>query len=132
VDGVPQNRETETSNGVLKNPVVVYVDNPVTVVFEHTGGLALVPVVPRPAPGDSTRWHRILASGWKDGVLTVDVEGRGGTTGLFPVHLFNRQYLTAAGAEIRSGRRSDEREVSVTFDGPAHGYVQKTFTLQAN
>jgi len=131
IDGVPRSRETETMNGLLRNPVAVHVDKPVTVVFEHTGGIALVPVVPRPAPGDTTRWHRILASNWKDGVLTVDVEGMGGTTGVFPVRLFNRQHLTATGAEVRSGRRSDEREVRVTFDESAHGYIQRTFVLQA-
>ena len=129
-DGVPQTWEPETVSGILKKPVVVKVQNSVTVAFDYTGGIAMIPVIPRPAPGDSTRWHRILSTSWMDSVLVIEVEGRGGTTGVFPFRTFDQKTVAVTGAEARPGMRNGEGELIVTFDPSVRGYVQKTISLR--
>jgi hypothetical protein len=90
----------------------------------------MIPVIPRPAPGDSTRWHRILSTSWMDSVLVIEVEGRGGTTGIFPFRTFDQKTVAVTGAEARPGMRNGEGELIVTFDPSVHGYVQKTISLR--
>ena len=130
INGVAQDREYETLHGLLRTPVVVRVEDPVTVVFEHSGGIALIPVIPRPLPGDSTQWHRILHTAWADSALSVEVEGRGGTAGVFPFRVFGPQIPSAAGAEVRRGKREGEWEVVVAFDASVRHYVKRTLTIQ--
>jgi hypothetical protein len=130
VNGVVQDREYDTNRGILRTPVVVRVEDPVTVVFEHSGGIALIPVIPRPLPGDSTQWHRILHTAWAGSALVVEVEGRGGTAGVFPFRVFGPQVPKATGAEVRRGKREGEWEVVVAFDDSVRQFVKLTLIIQ--
>ncbi|MCC6397484.1 MAG: hypothetical protein IT282_10740 [Bacteroidetes bacterium] len=130
VNGVPLVREYDITHGLLATPVEVRVEDPATVVFEYSDGVALSPVIPRPLPGDSTQWHRILYSSWAAGALSIEVEGRGGTTGVFPFRVFGSQIPAAAGAEVRRGKREGEWELVVAFEGSDRRFVKQALTIQ--
>lgn len=130
VNGATHFVDGEMERGRLKTPVTVRVDSTVTVSFEYTGGLAFIPVVPSPAPGDSVRAPRIIGTVLTNGTYTVDFEGRTGTTAVFPFRVFGFDVVRAVGATVR---RTDERqgwECAIQFDGPSPGWVTKQITLR--
>jgi hypothetical protein len=47
------------------------------VTFEHTGGIAAIPPIARPNPGDISTGLRFLREEWKHGCYELTVEGRG-------------------------------------------------------
>jgi hypothetical protein len=47
------------------------------VTFEHTGGVAVVPPVPRPEPGEESSHLRVIREHWNDGVYELVLEGKG-------------------------------------------------------
>ena len=130
IDGAPYFWNAATERGLLKQPVVVRVDSTVTVSFEYTGGLAMIPLVPRPVPGDSTLAPRLLGTSVNDGLYTVEVEGRGGTTAIFPLKCFGFESLRAVGAEVHRGVTPGTWECEVRFDPSVHGYVKHLITLR--
>jgi hypothetical protein len=130
IDGTPHFWDAATERGLLKQAVVVRVDSTVTVSFEYTGGLAMIPVVPRPVPGDSTLAPRILSTSLSEGVYTVELEGRGGTTAIFPLRSYGFESLRAIGAEVRRGPGPGFWECEVRFDPTVHGYVTHIMTLR--
>ena len=130
IDGVPHFADGDVVRGKVKTPVVVRVDSTVTVSFEYTGGLAFVPVVPAPAPGDSTRAPRILGTSYSEGVYTVEVEGRGATSAIFPFRVFGFETVRAVGAEVRQVGQGNAWECIVRFDPSASGWVAQRVTLR--
>jgi hypothetical protein len=130
IDGVPHFADGEVERGRVKTPVVVRVDSTVTVSFEHTGGLAFVPVVPSPSPGDSTRAPRILGTTYHDSLYTVEVEGRSGTTGVFPFRLFGYATVRVVGADVRRTDAHAAWECTVQFDPGVAGWVTRRITLR--
>jgi hypothetical protein len=130
IDGAPYFWNAATERGLLKQPVVVRVDSTVTVSFEYTGGLAMIPLVPRPVPGDSTLAPRLLGTSVNDGLYTVEVEGRGGTTAIFPLKFYGFESLRVVGAQVRRGVTPGIWECEVRFDPSVHGYVKHLITLR--
>lgn len=47
------------------------------VTFEHTGGIAVVPPVQHPQPGEESTGLRLIREAWKDGAYELVVEGKG-------------------------------------------------------
>jgi hypothetical protein len=47
------------------------------VTFEHTGGIAVVPPVEHPQPGEESTGLRLIREAWKDGSYELVVEGKG-------------------------------------------------------
>ncbi len=129
IDSVAYSWSPDTERGVLKKAIQAEVAGQVTITLEQTGGIAMLPVIPHPLPGDSTRWHRLLASGWNNGALVVEVEGRGGTTGVFPFRVFGQGTPVASGAEIRRSIRPDEWELHVVFDPSGTAFTTTTVAV---
>lgn len=130
IDGMPHFADGDVVRGRLKTPVVVTVDSSVTVAFEFTGGLAFVPVVPAPTPGDSTRAPRLLGTAFADGVTTAEIEGRGGSTAVFPFRVFGFDTVRVVGGEVRRTGQRNAWECIVQFDPSSPGWVRQRVTLR--
>lgn len=130
IDGVPRFADGDVVRGKLRTPVVVTVDSTVTIAFEYTGGLAFVPVVPAPAPGDSSRVPRLLGTAYAEGITTAEVEGRGGSTAVFPFRVFGFDTVRVVGGEVRRTGRGNAWECTVRFDPSAPGWVRQRVTLR--
>ena len=110
--------------------MIVRVDSSVTVSFEFTGGLAFVPMVPSPLPGDSTRSARILGTTLSNGNYTVDVEGRAGTSAVFPFRVFGFDAVRAVGADVRRTGERNGWDLTVQFDSAATGWITRRITVR--
>jgi len=130
VNGARRKFDRGTFRGTLRTPIPVRVKDKATVVLEHTGGIAMVPVIPRPAPGDSAMGTRIISTELDDGMYTIVVEGKQGEEVVFPVVLFDHALPSVQGAWIRAGLRRGLAELVVTFDGAAPSLQRKTIRLQ--
>jgi len=130
VNGVRTEFDRGTFRGALRTPIQVRVKKTATVVFEHTGGIGMVPVVPRPAPGDSAVGTRIISTTLDDTTYSITVEGKQGEEVMFPIVLFDRPLPSVQGAQIRAGLRQGTAELLVTFDRGATTLQRKTIRLQ--
>jgi hypothetical protein len=128
VDGTRVPNVGAVRRGVLRDPVPLALRGASTVRIQHTGGLAMVPEVPRPAPGDSAAGYRIISAGMAASDFVVTVEGRSGTTHEFSLATFDNPPLLAQGAVLApSGRRGISR-LTVTFD-PDRGPVSRKIVV---
>ena len=130
VNGARTAFDRGTFRGALRTPIPVRVKEKATVVLEHTGGIGMVPVVPRPAPGDSAMGTRIISTELDDGMYTIVVEGKQGEEVVFPVVLFDHALPSAQGARIRAGSRRGLAELVVMFDRAATTIQRKTIRVQ--
>lgn len=130
VNGVRTEFDRGTFRGALRTPIQVRVKKTATVVLEHTGGIGVVPVVPRPAPGDSAAGTRIVSTTLDDSTYSITVEGKQGEEVMVPVVLFDRALPSVQGAQIRAGLRQGTAELLVRFDSAATALQRKTVRLQ--
>jgi glycogen debranching enzyme len=130
VNGKPQQIDRATTRGVLRKPVVVTLDQPQTIEFQHVGGVGMVPLVQTPAPGDSAGGVRIISTESQDGTFIVIVEGRQGTQALLPVMLFDDGLPLVEGAAIRKGPKAGMAELLVSFAPGQTPFQQTTIRMQ--
>jgi hypothetical protein len=130
VDGKPVAGDPAVHRGVLKDPVVVELKGRTAVRLEHSGGLAMVPEVPRPAPGDSALGYRIISAGLIASKYVVTVEGKPGTTHDFLLATFDHPPLMAEGAEVVPAGRPGFARLRVKFDAEGMPFPRKTVVLK--
>ena len=82
----------------------------------------MIPVMPKPAPGDVSRGYRIVDARLEGKEYIVALEGRSGTEGSFALKTFDQ-----AVAAIRGGRIVDVRENGVLTFTVAFPESEKTF-----
>jgi glycogen debranching enzyme len=130
VNGVQAEYDRGTFRGILRTPIQVMVKGTATVVLEHTGGIGMVPVVPRPVADDSAMGTRIVSTELDDAMYTIVVEGKQGEEVVFPIFLFDHALPSVQGGRIRAGLRQSFAELVVAFDRAATTVQRKTVRLQ--
>ncbi len=122
---VPDGRK----RGLIDPPVTIDVGGAAgravahTLVVEHTGGIGVVPAMPRPEPGDSSAGHRIVSAGLRDGVYEVTVEGRAGTTAEVEVRTFDRGITRVENALIADAPGKGRYRLEVKFPPAGTAYA---------
>jgi len=130
VDGTVSVSSAVVHRGVLSDPVVVGLTGRSTVRLEHTGGLAMVPEVPRPAPGDSAVGYRIISAEMVASNYVVSFEGKPGTTHDFLMSTYDHPPLIAEGAEVIPSARPGFMGLRVRFDAESVPFAQKTVVVR--
>ncbi|MBP1654208.1 MAG: hypothetical protein H6Q28_764, partial [Bacteroidetes bacterium] len=130
VDGKALAGNVSVRRGVLKDPVAVTLRERSSVRLEHTGGLAMVPEVPRPAPGDSALGYRIITADLIASDYVVMLEGKPGTTHDFLLATYDNPPLVAEGAEIVAAPRKGFATLRVTFEPDGQPFVQRTVRVK--
>lgn len=97
-----------------------------TLVIEHTGGIGVVPAMPRPEPGDSSTGHRIISEGMRDGVYEVVVEGMSGSTAAIEMKTFDLPVDRVGNARILEATERGSVRLEVPFPAGRQGYVTTT------
>jgi hypothetical protein len=100
LDGRNLNPERTVSRGIWDEPVEVKLKERSVLMLRHQGGAGLLPLEPRPEPGDSSLGLRILSQRVDGNRLIVDLEGPAGRTGSFPLRLFGTSPGPVRGAGI--------------------------------
>ncbi|HLB01396.1 MAG TPA: GH116 family glycosyl hydrolase, partial [Bacteroidota bacterium] len=93
-------------------------------VFEHTGGIGVVPPGPRPEPGDSSTGHRIVSASLEGDVYSIVLDGKPGTTAAVELRTFGVSVGGADNATVRRGSVANSSLVEVKFPGSALPYVR--------
>jgi hypothetical protein len=94
------------------------------------GGLSLLPLVPRPRPGDPSGRLRIVDQSYRDGVLTAELEGPSGGSGLFRVRPLAGQDLRIEGRVYRSEGARLPVGFHVAFPPSAQDWSRTTIRIE--
>ena len=129
VDGKSKNVSSVTNRGVLAEPMIVRVASKSAIVFKHTGGVGMVPIMPTPVPGDSAIGPRIISAQLEGKKYTVLVEGKCGTESDYEIRFFDQPIPRLEGAVVETSRRAGTIVVRVRFEGLAGHYLRKSFSL---
>jgi hypothetical protein len=130
VGGVRVPNDGSVRRGVLENPVMVSLKGRTTVRLEHTGGLAMLPDVPRPAPGDSALGYRIIDAGMVASAYVITVEGMPGTTHDFRLATFDNPPLMADGGQLIPSDRRGIAALRVAFEPDGAWVSRKTVVVK--
>jgi hypothetical protein len=88
--------------------------------------------MPRPEPGDSSRGHRIISEGMRDGAYEVKVEGRAGTTAEVDVRTFDRGISRVENASIVREEGKGRYRLRLAFPPGATPYVAITVKVRTD
>lgn len=90
--------------GLLNPSLSFRLDGGMEIVLEHTGGVGVVPAIPRPVPGDSSRNYRIVKTSLDGKAYTMVLEGKGGTKASVELRTFD-QPVTGYG-NVKTGKEA--------------------------
>jgi len=104
---------------------------PIEFVFEYEGGIGIVPLAPRPEPGDRTSSLKIIRveheAEKNPREMNLTLAGLGGRT--YTLDLVTTEpKLTAEGATVKKAESGYRLEIS--FEGPENDYVTKQIRLR--
>jgi len=117
--------------GLLDPPIVLKPNEKAPVlVMEHTGGIGVVPMKPRPEPGDSSTGARIISTSLVGDVYSVVMEGRPGSVSEVELVTFGQE-VEAAGGGTRVLRQDGKKAaLEVTFPQGSASYVRHTVKVR--
>jgi glycogen debranching enzyme len=114
-----------TFRGLLANPIQLRLKTNVEIVFEHSGGIGVYPVVPHPQPGDSSQGFRIISTFLSGKQYTLTVEGRSGFEGNFILNTFDQKVASVNNAEYVADSKQGLVKLKVYFDDLSNRYGRK-------
>ncbi|MBN2431835.1 MAG: hypothetical protein JXQ27_10180 [Acidobacteria bacterium] len=100
VDEIPRPLSQRVKRSLLAAPVEIALDKEAVVTLTHTGGLGVVPLMPRPAPGEKGRGLRLLNEQAAGDEYTLELAGPAGGRGRIAVKVFGRQSFRPADTSI--------------------------------
>jgi hypothetical protein len=112
--------------GLLDPPVDVDLRGDAEIVLEHTGGIAVVPMMPRPEPGDSSTGARIISATMRDGIYEIVLEGNSGSTSPLKIRSVGGKIPTVENATLRDDPGKGLYLLDVAFPSGQPGYVRTT------
>ncbi|MGE5313111.1 MAG: amylo-alpha-1,6-glucosidase [Acidobacteriota bacterium] len=130
LDGKEIKAPAAGSRGILAEPVVIGLRGEARLVFEHTKGFGLAPVLPEPSVGDSSKGFRIIDVREEDGGFRIDLEGKAGETHEFPAAFFDQKIGSASGADVIDTGTPGRALLRVTFEGGHGSVVSKELHLR--
>jgi glycogen debranching enzyme len=86
--------------GILSNPISFMIEDRIEIKFKHTGGIGMMPFIPRPEPGDLSDGYRIINADLNGGNYKIEFEGKSGTTRYFEVRIFDQKLKSVRGADF--------------------------------
>jgi hypothetical protein len=130
VNGVARGLNNETIRGLLKEPVMVLVEKESNVVFRHTGGVAMFPIIPDPVSNDSSQGYRIVSESVKDTMYDSVLEGKAGTTFICHIYVFDQVAKRVSGGEMVGVQENGLLNVRVSFDSSAASFTRRRLHIE--
>jgi glycogen debranching enzyme len=130
VGGVVVPKAVVGARGLLNIPSPIMVAKQIEVVIEHSGGFGLDPVVPRPAPGDSSGALRIISVGSRqDGYVAV-LEGKPGAETFLRMHLFDQEIDKVEGGDAVRSDKQGVWDLHVKFNASSAPFVSQEIVVK--
>jgi len=130
INGMSIEFSREVSRGTLRNAIPVALSKSATVVLEHTGGIGVLPIVPRPSPGDSSMGYRLVSQQLQEDTFTAVFEGMARTELDVKVKTFDKKIVSAEGAVLKKETSNGSAVLSVSFEPSETRYVRRTVKIQ--
>jgi glycogen debranching enzyme len=97
-------------------------------IINHSKGIAVLPVVNDPEPGDSSKGFRIISSGLTGNQYQVEVEGRSGTEDILKIYA-PAQELTGIENGSLEDSKGDIKKIRVLFEPSQVKYQKKIIKI---
>jgi len=94
------------------------------------GGIAVLPEVPRPKPGDSSSGYRIIRVELKGDQYIVKVAGKSGSRHSFRLRLFNQEIAEVRNGVLGSVSGKGVADLSVSFPISSQEFTEKTVIIR--
>ncbi|MCX6150917.1 MAG: GH116 family glycosyl hydrolase [Ignavibacteriales bacterium] len=107
------------------------IDKKAVVEVYHKGGIAVIPVVTNPIPGDSSRGFRIISSKIDGNDFVVSVEGKNGNQEVMQVYCPAKNIQSVENGEI-AGEENGIYKIRINFVHPSGKYVNKEIKIITN
>jgi glycogen debranching enzyme len=121
----------ERERGLLADPIRISLNDAATLTLRHTGGVGMEPVVPRPAPGDTSRGYRIVETTLDGNVFRVVLEGRAGSEHVFRLNAFDQAVAGIEGATHAGTTGRGLTRLQVGFEEADRGpFARTTVTVR--
>lgn len=91
INGVERQIVTDLYRGLIAQPIVVNVDQDHEVTFTHSGGIGMIPLMPKPFPGDDAIGARIISEKLTDNKFIVGLEGIPNKVHRFSANVFDQK-----------------------------------------
>jgi hypothetical protein len=72
------------------------------VIIKHTGGITLLPIVPEPEPGETSKGFRVLMTDYKDDTYSILLQGKRASAETFKVWIADGGMPEVENAKIKS------------------------------
>lgn len=115
---------------LLSEPITFKLVNKSEVVFNHHGGVGVVPIIPRPLPGEKSKGNRVIESRYEENRYLIKFEGKSGDKSTFKIKLFDQRVLYARGATVVNTDRQGIVTLEVQFPKSNQGFVDKNVILE--
>lgn len=126
VNGRDVSVPSDRALGLLARPISFTVSKQTEVELNHNRGIGMIPVMPKPQPSDSSIGLRIIKATLQGSTYALEVEGRGGATGVFELMMFDQELKSVEGGKVETISGNGRVALTVSFDGPQNGFSRKT------
>ncbi|NOX86078.1 MAG: hypothetical protein GXO86_08960, partial [Chlorobi bacterium] len=123
LDGKEQDFTIEQTGGAVVLRSNFSLKRTTTLEILYEGGVAVLPIVQHPAPGDKAPGVRILSSGLKEGKYFVELEAPANSTGLIRFYINEKNFRIEGGKTVSTDKNIVQ--VEVDFEGGGKKYARK-------
>lgn len=99
------------------------------VVFNHHGGVGIVPITPKPLPGEKSMGNRIIESRYKKNRYFIKFESKSGSKSHFKIKVFDQKVRKIRGAKIVKADKDGVITLEVQFPEDNKNFVDKNVVL---
>ncbi len=112
-----------------KAPLVFTLEDSATVKLEFQGGIAVVPEVPHPQPGDFSRGYRVVQANLEGKRFILRLSGKSGTRHVFRLRLFDRKIERVQHARLVPTGDKRLLGLEVFFPASRKMYTERQVTI---
>lgn len=114
---------SHTKRGLPAEPISFLLKDKVEIVLHHHSGVGMLPLMPQPAPGDSSKGYRIIDANLDGKKYQVTLQGKSGSAGIFEMMIFDQFVKSAEGAQIKSLSDKGILQLEVPFHRSGQKFV---------
>jgi glycogen debranching enzyme len=125
VNGQEMTVSSDRVLGLLARPITFTLRKHAQVELIHNKGIGMIPLMPKPQPGDSSLGFRVIKTALHGDHYAIDVEGKGGSIGLFEMMIFDQELKSIEGGAVREISGNGRVTFTVRFDDSTTPFVKR-------
>ncbi|MCK4447562.1 MAG: hypothetical protein KAW56_10835 [Candidatus Marinimicrobia bacterium] len=119
-----------TKRGLLAEPISFILKDHIEITFYHHGGIGMIPLMPQPMPGESSKGYRIIDTTLEGKRYIVELQGKANTIGTFEIMIFDQSVKSVKGAQIKSLSENGVMKLEVPFHQSRQKFVSTSVILE--